>query len=237
MNKEKLISYLYQEMHASERRSLETNQEMMKEARELAEVRAFLQSDEDESGGNTPIFIKPKRRINLSKWWALAASLVILLVAGKLLDVRFEKKGNQLTLSYGELPEADIDLQSQFKETLVSLVNRQRDLNDRIDGLQNIANKNTQTTNETNDYRMSPASLRHLLEKENSLFAEQLTQQLQQDQQAYTLEVVNTLLDFWDGQRKQDLQVVNNGLQNLAQTIQLNSDEFAQFTNQSVQNY
>ena len=95
MNKEKLINYLYQEMSPSEKSSVEHNKEMMKEVNELASVRTFLRSDADVKPNAAPIFIKPKRRIVISKWWAMAASLALLLAAGKVFDVRVEKKPNQ----------------------------------------------------------------------------------------------------------------------------------------------
>ncbi len=236
MNKEKLIDYLYQEMHSSERKVFEQDGENVRLAKDLREVRSFLQSDSDETPRTTPIFIKPKRKIVFSKWWAMAASLALLLSAGKLFNVKIEKSAQSLILSYGQNSYEKAQSDERYNEILTTVANLQRDLNTKMEGLQNVAYRAPEQKSTVNQ-RESTEALKRILAQENSLFAEELTQQLQESQQAYTLEVINTLLDYWDGQRKQDLDVVNTNLRNLAQTIQLNSDEFAQFTNQSVQNY
>ena len=238
MNKERLIEYVYQEMSASERKDFEALPENVQTARQLSEIRAFLRSDKDEQPGGQPIFIKPRRRIIFSKWWAIAAGMLMLLFAGRLLDVRIEKADQSFTFSYGGYEKAQPAVQANYDDVLASMASLRYDLNKRIDGLhQNAVYQANQRSTSPNDQTASVNALKRILARENSTFAEELTQQLKSSQQAYTLEVVNTLLDYWDGQRKQDLEVVNTNLQNLAQTIQLNSDEFAQFTNQTVQNY
>ena len=239
MNKEKLISYLYNDLTQAEHDERKPDSAETVEIKGLRAVRAFLQSDQDEIPPYQPMWIKPKRRIIFSKWWAIAASVALLLGMANWLDLQMVKSGDSVTLSFGPTNHAiaNSSPSSQYDDVLAAMHQLRADLDHRIDRLQPVANNASNTATKPPSQAQSVAAMKQLLQRENAGLAEQITQQLQQDQQAYTLEVVRTLMDIWDGQRKEDLQRVNANLENLAQMIQMNSNEFAQFTNETLQNY
>ncbi len=239
MKKEKLISYLYDDLTQTEREERKFEGAEAEEMKGLSAVRAFLQSDQDEIPPYQPMWVKPKRRIIFSKWWAIAASVALLLGMANWLDLQMVKSADSVTLSFGPAnhPIANNSPSSQYDDVLAAMHQLRTDLDQRIDRLQPIASNASNVRVKPPSQAQSVAAMKQLLQRENAGLAEQITQQLQQDQQAYTLEVVRTLMDIWDGQRKEDLQRVNANLENLAQMIQMNSNEFAQFTNETLQNY
>ncbi len=230
------MTYLYEKEEYVTDLDAEQEAELRREARKLQSVRDFLQSDQEEDPGQPPVFIKPKRSIVISKWWAIAASLAMLILAGKLFGLRVTADQNHLAVHFGNEPKLQAS-SDDYQQVMASLAALRHDVNTKLNApLPATTTENVAPAQEV-DYDRLLAMFKSALDRENNQFAERLTSQLQEDQQEYTREVMTTLVDFWDRQRKEDLQMVNDGLQNLAQSIQLNSDEFAQFVNQPIENY
>ena len=76
--------------------------------------------------------------------------------------------------------------------------------------------------------RLSPKDLRSLRQQQADL-ARQTAEQIQLQQQAYVREAINDLMRYWDARRSEDMQLINAGLDNIAQRIQFNDDELLSF--------
>ncbi len=110
MNKEKLMDYLYDEMSktAKEEYHVElTKSGELEQLKSLESLRSMLSKSQDVDPGPPPALLAPQKKIHLSKWWAMAASLLVLLIAGKLLGIQMIVDNHQFSLSYGQTSAVD----------------------------------------------------------------------------------------------------------------------------------
>lgn len=107
-----LMAYLYGELQGEEKKSVEKylteNPDAMKELQSMMDVRKILSVIEDKEVIAPPIVMEDSRQ---RYFWnapyiktviSIAASLLLLLVAGKILDLRFSYSDNTAHISFGE---------------------------------------------------------------------------------------------------------------------------------------
>lgn len=107
-----LMAYLYGELQGEEKRSVEKylaeNPQAMKDLQGLMDVRKILSVIEDKEVIAPPIVMEDSRQ---RYFWntpylktviSIAASVMLLLVAGKILDLRINFEGNSAQISFGE---------------------------------------------------------------------------------------------------------------------------------------
>ena len=107
-----LMAYLYGELQGEEKRNVEKylneNPEAMKELQGLMDVRSMLSAVEDKEVIAPPIVMEDSKQ---RYFWntpyiktvvSIAASIMLLLVAGKMLDLRISYANNTAQVSFGE---------------------------------------------------------------------------------------------------------------------------------------
>ena len=141
------MDYLYGEMSPQERAKfeaeMEKNDQLREEVQSLKGVRSFLKEHQDEAIPSTTMVVEnPPRIIKLSKWWAIAAALLLLLAVGKIMDFRVAVGDGQLVMGFGPLeiekadeatePPLTIDqiqmVLAGFKEEIRTELDKQGDL-------------------------------------------------------------------------------------------------------------
>lgn len=114
-----LMAYLYGELQGEEKKSVEKylseNPEAMKELQGMMDVRKILSVIEDKEVIAPPIVMEDSKQ---RYFWntpylktviSIAASLMLLLVAGKVLDLRISYSDNTAHIGFGEPPVKTID--------------------------------------------------------------------------------------------------------------------------------
>lgn len=107
-----LMAYLYGELQGEEKRSVEKylaeNPQAMKDLQGMMDVRKILSVIDDKEVIAPPIVMEDSRpryfwnTPYLKTVMSIAASLMLLLVAGKILDLRINFEGNSAQISFGE---------------------------------------------------------------------------------------------------------------------------------------
>ncbi|MBL7834267.1 MAG: hypothetical protein JNK18_09940 [Cyclobacteriaceae bacterium] len=107
-----LMAYLYGELQGEEKRSVEKylaeNPQAMKDLQGMMDVRKILSVIDDKEVIAPPIVMEDSRQRYfwntpyLKTVMSIAASLMLLLVAGKILDLRINFEGNSAQISFGE---------------------------------------------------------------------------------------------------------------------------------------
>ncbi|MDH3649472.1 MAG: hypothetical protein OEQ53_07295 [Saprospiraceae bacterium] len=244
MNDRDWIDYLYGEMTEEDVSKFEERMDSdpvaQKKLESFRQMRFLMHQHEDVKPTGTPMIVVQQPKSWL-RWTAIAASLLVLLVAGRLLDFRVSVDDGLIQLSYGQAHEAKpnesvilAQLNEQKNEWQSSINMLRSDLQLAMQQMQ--ANSTDQPTTKFADYRYVESAL-HDLQGQNQQMADQLVESLRREQNENTEALINDLLRYWDEQRKADLQLVNDGLQNLAQSIQLSSDTYAQLIQQPFENY
>ncbi len=250
MNKELLIEYLYGEMNEQEKHRfeerLEQEPELKKELSELKMVRNFLQKNDAQTSDPVQLVINKSPKTGMSRWWAIAASLLILLVAGRLLNLRITTSGNEMTLSYGSPIENENENVAQLPQALESeFVHLEKKLSGLENQVASIAsltqNKNPEST-EVSQNSVDKVFLTRLINQalnnyHNGL-ENQMVNKILEEQQSQLHNATEDLRIYLDEQRSRDLDLINQGLLRFAQSLQLNNDDdYAQFVSNPYKNY
>lgn len=245
MNERNWIDYLYGEMNDEEARNFEEeiggNDSAKDELDTFRRVRFLLHQHEDVQPTGNPVVVV-KRSSGWTKWMGIAASLLVLLVAGKLLNVQASAGQGSFHLSFGDStprqevsPQLLAKLDQQRQEWQTGLASLRYDLDQAVVNLQSQPAVR-QPQSQFAEYQFVETAL-HDLQGQNQKMADELIENLRREQNENTQVLVDNLLRYWDEQRKADLQMVNDGLQNLAESIQLSSDTYAQLIQQPIENY
>ena len=241
MDKTKIIEYLYGEMSPEEENAfkarLAKDPVLRKEWEAMNNTRAFLKDHMDEIPMSHPLVVKTgKKNIFKSKWWAIAASLALLMICGKLLDLRVSVGNGQLAIHYGaqaeEKQEQPVLPVLTLEELAASIDGLKKDLIDRIDKYQGEV-ENTDAQLET--YKNSMSALVNNLKSDQERLTRDLWQQFTDDQKEYTALLVDDFVEYVDLQRQQDLRLINESIYNLAQLIQMETEQMAQYVYQPIQ--
>ncbi len=223
MNNVEIMDYLYGEMEDEQRKEFESRVENDKALREelqsLEQVRLFLHKSEDQE----PVVKKTrtaKLSIFRSRWFAIAASLLVLLVAGKLLDLRMMVSNQQFVVQFGdEIPVIPPDDVEKYDQILAALQSLQTKVDQKAD--LSLVRNQLDSENSLSEGDLVKA-FKQSLQDQNRNLSREVSDRVQLEQRAYVQDVVTDLIQYWDAQREEDLRLLNNGLENLAQAIQLN---------------
>ncbi len=238
MKKEQIVDFLYEEMSDQERidmlSSLESNTQLSQKIAELEDVRSFLQTSKDVTVQAEVPIPTPKRSRSIlhTRWWAIAASLLLLLVAGKLLDVRVTWDERQFSMGYGEEQE-DAGGQLAMQQQLATLQTALASLQEKLDAQEAIAPVQTVDTESIDDktYQKLLASLQQTIRNENLTLKQNLAEQIQSEQNAHVESLLSNVMDYWDAQRREDLKMINDGILNLAGALNVPTNDLAQNVN------
>jgi len=241
MDNNKIMDYLYGEMSESDQiqfeKEMDRNEALRKEVQSLKEVRSFLQEHKEEAIPSSTVVIEnPSRVFRISKWWAVAASLLLLLMAGKILDFRVTAGDGQLVMGFGPLEENKIvqpqepeltveqleEILAELKSEIKTELNKQGTLIAQSD--QKITDQKAEMNRWMKEVRTDQAQ-----------FAEAFWNEYDRDKNAFTTRLVNDFIDYNETQRREDLDMINKGFSDLAQMIQLNLDPAANLVYQPTQ--
>jgi hypothetical protein len=242
MNKEKLISILYGEGDASTLNSAE-----QKELGELKKMRQFLQQHQDTHPQVVPVTVAKRDPFYRSKWWAIAASLLILLVAGKWLDLNITWNKQALAIQFGH-PEGGPQ-NAELKQLVTQEVESQRaEMYQKWDHFQKkvgmtlanleavYQNPNSTPPQPSSIDRTMLASFQATMEKDNQQFKNELFETLRLQNEISSEALIQNIVDYIDASREEDFRLVSKNLQDLAQAIEIGNEAYAQYVNQPVQN-
>lgn len=244
MNKEKLLDYLYDEMAEPEKSAFENvlaqDSALQKELEEMQMVRGYLKRSQDEISAPVKLVInRPEMRYLRSRWWAVAASLLVLLIAGKLMNLRISVTDQQLLLSYGPVQSENAP-PGELMKSHADLVRTVNQLKEQIamygQSMEAVAVGEPANQEPQPDNEILVNMLRNYLADQNGL-ENRVAGKILEDQQKYIQAVAQDLIRYWDEQRKNDLRIINEGMQNLVQSIQYGQEGLTQFVNNSYQNY
>lgn len=245
MNKEKLLDYLYDEMSEPEKSAFENelaqDSALKKELEEMQMVRGYLKRSQDEISAPVKLVInRPEVRYFRSRWWAIAASLLVLLIAGKLMNLRINVTDQQLLLSYGPVQSENTITPGELMESHADLVQTVNQLKKQIaiygQSMEAVAVGKAANQEPQPDNEVLVNMLRNYLADQKGL-ENRVAGKILEDQQKYIQAVAQDLIRYWDEQRKNDLRIINEGMQNLVQSIQYGQEDLTQFVNNTYQNY
>ena len=248
MNREQLLEYLYGEMDQEQRRTFEEamqrDEGLQKEVAEFQMVRNFLDASPDEGAAPIKLVVNPSPKIKrFSKWWSIAAAIMMLLVAGKVLGLNVRVADRQISIAYGTSHQLEDEGPEQGAEHYVELKQGIESLRAQLASLQlgtqklNTPEAQIVSTNAATDQKQLMHFIDQTLERQQSGLETRLANRVLEEQQIYMQSVAQDLIRYWDEQRKNDLEVINDGLQNLAQSIQFTNDDLVQYVNNPRNNY
>jgi hypothetical protein len=227
-------------------KSLQADESLRQELSELKMVRNFLDHSIDEKAEATKVVVQRPVVRPISRWWMAAASVIMLLVTGKLLDLRISWYDDQMTVAFGEpqrqsppqaveniSPTEYLELKTGMESLKAQLTSFQLEQKtDKISGTQYVRSETKE-----NDQRQLVQLIQKTIAEQQSTLESRLSNQMLEDQQLYIQSIAQDLIRYWDEQRQNDLEVINDGLQNLAQSIQFSNNDLVQLVNNPRQNY
>ncbi|MBK8502287.1 MAG: hypothetical protein IPL46_08790 [Saprospiraceae bacterium] len=244
MNREKILDYLYGEMAPDEKvvfeKTIAINAVLQKEIDEFQMVREYLGQSKDQTGSPIQMVVNAPVRRNLwNRWWTVAASLLLLLMAGKFLDLRVTIDQHQLSIGYGNLQSVSVDPNLELQQQYVMLGKSLGDLQSQLASYQEMVSHPEQTlpSGQKVDMRELAKMVGNMVEKEQETTENRLAEKILEDQQIAIQSMAQGLIRYWDEQRKNDLQMINTGMENLVRAVQMNSQDLTQFVNNTQQNY
>jgi hypothetical protein len=254
-----LMAYLYDELSGEEKvlveKYLMENPAALKELESLQHLRKMLATVSDKEVIAPPIVVEDsKQRFiwnapYLKTIMAIAASLLLLMVAGKILDVQVHSSGNEMRIGFGKPEAAKIVEPAQpglTAEQVQSMINSsmeqnnqfmQTSLNDtqkKLDASirQNLAMNSTKINNLVQQAsRASQDEIRQFvagLQNQNQQVVKDYFQLSTADQQKYIEGLLVDFSKYLQQQRNNDLETIQTRLTGLEQ----NTSVFKQETEQ-----
>lgn len=242
MNRERILDYLYDEMTPDLReefeRELRNNAKLQSELRELQEVRSFLSHSTDQVAQPIEMVVKPVTPVRrISRWWAIAASLLLLIAAGKMLDLKVRSQGSGLVIGFGDLEQPDQSINDDLKVQYAQLQGAIQSLQEQLNSYGAPGGDTDVKPVSLSENQKLAGWIVNAMKQEQTSLESRLANKILEDQQVYIQGVAQDLMNYWNEQRKNDLQMINNGMQQLVQALQLPSQDLAQFVNNTQQNY
>lgn len=256
-----LMAYLYGELEGAEKEAVEKylseNAEARASLERLRALRQLMSNVKDKEVIAPPLFLgdAPRARFldspSVRTVLSIAASLLLIMLAGRLLDIRASWSGNELSLSFGP-PQKRVEVAPSVPVSVVTQSNVRQMINDALAENNAAMQTNWEATQKKLDASihrnldLSSAKIDRLL-KESSAASQDQIREFVATLQAENLKVVKgyfqmnssdqkkyvegLLVDFskyLQQQRNDDLQIVQTQLKSLQQ----NTDMFKQETEQ-----
>jgi hypothetical protein len=260
-NEKDWMAYLYGELEGREKedfeRFLAENAEARQQLEQLKQVRTVLSAVEDKEVIAPPIFVGDHRR---QLFWnapyfksivGIAASLLIVILVGKLTALQVRYSGNQLNISFGTTPHEDQSTTPVSAPTLTpqevqGMINAS--LDQRNQALQTgwVETQQKLDASVKQNLARNSAKIDHLLRESSAASQDQIRQFVSglqtenmemvknyfqlttKDQKQYIESLLVDFAKYLQQQRNDDLQVVQTQLN----SIQQNTDSFKQETEQ-----
>jgi hypothetical protein len=239
MNKIKIIDYLYGEMNADEEKAfineMEENAALRKEVEALRETSNILGSHQIEAAPLTTVIVPSKKKWPIhSRWWALAASLILLLCIGRLLDIKVTVDDHQFAIQYGD-PELMEDKEPDpAREELTALMAQMAQLQEEWIGFKNQPEETAENLDYVQLKKEMTQWVSHLKQQQEKNSA-LMMKEFKADQEQHTAMLVNEFLEYVETQRQEDLIMINEGFKNLAEMILVGGDPKIQFAYNKTQ--
>ena len=231
--KTQLIDYLYNEMSAEEKIAFEiklkADPALKRELDELQGVRQVIQAEREVV---MPVqTIQPMRKkkngvhpmvLNLL---AIAASLALLMIVGSLSNFHVQKRDGQFVLGFGTNHSIEQPTTNPNFETMVgSQINQLR--NDMELLISQKMEPASYLSQEPPQIQPALSDFKNELTSSQREWTRSLLQQYQQRQDQNVEKLINELLHYWDSQRQVDRQFVNQGFDQILQTIESRPDYY-----------
>ena len=251
-----LMAYLYDELSGEEKvmveKYLQENPAAMKEVESFRNLRTMMTSVADKEVIAPPIVMEDSKQ---RFFWhapyfktitAIAASLLLLMIAGKVMDIQVNFSGNEMKLSYGKPTEVAVPQNGLTQEQVQSMINSSMEKNNqfvqtsldesqrKLDASirQNLAMNSTKINGlvkqasqaSQNEVRLFVASLQN----QNKQLVKDYFQLSTNDQQKYIESLLVDFSKYLQQQRNNDLETIQTRLTGLEQ----NTSVFKQETEQ-----
>lgn len=248
MDETRVIDYLYGEMSAHDKQQFEQAMKedpgLSQQVREMKGMQAILREDLDEQPTAAIHLYEPKKVKRIDpRWWMAAASLMLLLVAGKLVDLRLELGNGQVALHYGDQNKAEsLDRNDVLNLMAAEFDNYQQQLENRLQQMDAKLTQNVRAEEEPQwethfaDYREEFTEFQQDLRKDQTERYSQFIDQMQRDRRNYSRELMEDLFLYVEEQRRQDLEAINQGFLQLSQSLQ-GDNASTRFVNQPLKKY
>ncbi len=257
-----MMAYLYGELEGSEKEKFEQfllgNAIARMELEKLKDLRSVLSFAEDKEVLAPPIFIDNPNKRNLffqstpfKTIVGIAASLLLLLLVGKMTDTRIQFSGNEFKMSFGETKEQPMAIEKTTTPALTanevqeminhSLTNNisvmQASFDERQDKLNTSIQKNLMANSKKIDENLRLATLASQeqiqqyvtsLQTGNMELVKDYFTLTSNDQKQYIEDLLVDFAKYLQQQRNDDLTLVQTRLNSLEQ----NTDIFKQETEQ-----
>ncbi|MBX2816369.1 MAG: hypothetical protein KTR24_10235 [Saprospiraceae bacterium] len=249
MDSSKLIDYLYGEMAPEETEAFESrlrkDKELADKLSALRSVQEHLREDIDlEPPANVQIVPLRSKRAISKHWWAAAASLLVLLIAGKALDLNLHLDSKQLTIAFGKdesvkpLDRQEVLqlLEEEFDAQQLYVDQRLHELNNKI--LMPAESYPSPNAIETQfaSYERQLNSMQEDIRKDQLTRYNQFLDRMDRDQRSYSRELMQDIFEYVEAQRQQDLRAINEGFKTISRALQTN-DGGADLINPSLQKF
>ena len=255
-----LMAYLYGEVEGDEKEKIEQylsqNPEAKKDLEKFKVLKSMMRAVADKEVIAPPIFIDPREQpFNwhspyLKTVMSIAASLLLIMIVGKITDTRIHYADHELKISFGEVQATKpaetqsvatltpIQIQDMINASLtendLSMQNKWKDSQQKLDA---SIKKNLLQNSEKLDHLVhdaSTASQQQIqgyvagLQNENMKLVKDYFQLTSTDQKKYIEDLLIDFAKYMKQQQNNDLQVVQARLNNLEK----NTDVFKQETEQ-----
>ena len=84
---------------------------------------------------------------------------------------------------------------------------------------------------DASSYEKILSSLQQTIHEENQSLKQDISEQLQSEQNAHIESLLSNVMEYWDAQRREDLKTINDGLINLAGALSVPASDLAQNVN------
>jgi len=264
-----LMAYLYGEVEGQEKERIEQyllqNPEARKDLESMKAVHKIFMSLEDKEVIAPPIFVD--RQARQIPFWnspyfktviSIAASLLLIMVVGKVTDTRIHYAGNELRISFGEgekRPEQPIQQTASLTQTQVQeMINASLNTNDSAmqarwkDSQQKLdvsIRKNLSQNSEKLDrlvHEASTASQQQIqeyvagMQNENMKLVKDYFQLTSTDQKKYIEDLLIDFAKYMKQQQNNDLQAVQARLNSLEKNTSIFKQETEQILSSIITN-
>jgi len=264
-----LMAYLYGEVEGQEKERIEQyllqNPEARKDLESLKSMRKIMMSLEDKEVIAPPIFVDQQTK-HIGFWnspyfktvVSIAASLLLIMIVGKITDTRIHYGGNELKISFGDVQRVQQEsiqptamlTQGQVQEMINSSLNRNdsslqikwRDSQQKLDA---SIRKNLSQNSEKLDklvHEASSASQQQIqeyvagMQNENMKLVKDYFQLTSTDQKKYIEDLLIDFAKYMKQQQNNDLQAVQARLNSLEKNTSIFKEETEQILSSIITN-
>lgn len=235
-----MMAYLYGEMSDSDRTAfekvLEVDKDGQKDLKDFVQLRNLFRQSVDQP--MEPIHISlPERKVHSPEvfrkyWWAMAASLLLVAATAAMVGVQMGSSGSQASLMDG----GDYITKDDFAQLVQLVTDQKRSLEQYQRQFRTMPAAHENNNAEKTLSREELVRLvRGTIKQEQRDTEYRIASRVMEEQHSNLSSAMQDLRLYLDDQRRQDLQLINGGMQELARTVVPQQDDHIQFVNTSIQ--